>query len=75
MRLDHDPSFGHLGFVRLQNLAQISHLLAHLLEYFVDGIHSHIAAFESLKRVADRQLFRGSHQKWLCSFRVRSCAG
>ena len=51
------PASRHLVFVRAQNLAEIFDLSIHAVEHLPHRIDLDLAAFESLQRKANRQMF------------------
>ena len=62
MRFHQHPRLAHFFFLHLQDLLQAAHLLAHLLQQFVDGIHFQAAGFEAFDGVTNCHLLGGAHQ-------------
>ncbi len=60
--LDQHSGVGHLVFVRAENLAEILDFRVHAVEHLPDGIDFDLAAFKTLERKANRQMFGQLHQ-------------
>ena len=74
VRFDQHPGFGHLVFMRAENLAQVFNLLVHAVEHLPDGVDFHFAALEALQSKADCQVLSKLHDHGLIGLRGR-CLG